>query len=1070
MAAGRRTTDATLAQYEGIVASLGGIVWECEAATFTFSFVSEQAERLLGYPRAQWLEPGFWTAHIHPDDRDWVVQYCTEATREARDHDFEYRMTAADGRTVWLRDIVTVVLDDGRLDRLRGVMVDITEHRQRDEALRESGERLALAARAANVGLWDWDLLTNRVMFSREWKRQLGFQDDEIRSDYSEWKDRLHPDDFTPTMQALEAYLSGHAAEYSVEFRMRHKDGSWRWVYARGEVLRDSAGAPTRMLGCHMDVTERKLAEVDRQSHLWFYESLDRINLAIHRSEDLDQMMGDVLESVLAVFDCDRAALVHPCDPNTASWVVSVERTRPEYPGLGSGPAKMPSTPAMQSVFALVRASSAPVRFGPSGDHPLPGIATERYGIRSQIVTALYPKVGESYALSLQQCSHARDWTVVEARLFQEVGRRLADALGSLLIQRQLRESEHRLKRAQRLARVGYWERDLENETVTWSDETYRIWGWEAGSPLSLDRLIERVHLDDRDRVRRSIEAAGPGTHGTNLEFRIVRDDGEERILHTEGDVAFDAAGRPIRHFGTLQDITELRRAERAIVESHNLLTAIVEGTTDTIFAKDLQGRYLLINTAGARLFGREPAQIVGRTDVELFGDLFPPEVAREVMAGDREVLRTGEARMFEEAFTRPDGAQTFLTAKTVFRNAHGHVVGLIGIARDITGLKNLEAQLRQAQKMEAVGQLAGGIAHDFNNLLTIITGYSQLIFGRLDAADPHREMMAEIQQAGVRAANLTRQLLAFSRKQVLQPRVVDVATLLAELLKLLQRLIGEHIEVVLLQDAGLGPVEIDPGQFEQAVINLAVNARDAMPHGGRLTIETHGVSLDEADARRLGGVEPGPFIAVAITDTGVGIDAATMGHIFEPFFTTKEPGKGTGLGLAMVYGFVNQSGGHIEVRSQPGQGTTFTLLLPRSEHGEPDEHALRDADRVPAGSETILLVEDDAAVRDLSKRILQSSGYTVLDAPDGQTALQTAAAHSAPIHLLITDRVMPRMSGSQLADALARIHPETRTLVISGYADHAMPGLAAHGAELLQKPFSPTTLARKVREVLDRR
>ena len=381
---------------------------------------------------------------------------------------------------------------------------------------------------------------------------------------------------------------------------------------------------------------------------------------------------------------------------------------------------------------------------------------------------------------------------------------------------------------------------------------------------------------------------------------------------------------------------------------------------------------------------------------------------------------------------------------------------------------KHTEDALRQAQKMEAVGRLAGGVAHDFNNLLTVITGYSQLIFGRLTPGDPHREMMAEIQQAGVRAATLTRQLLAFSRKQILQPRVVDVSTLLAELLRLLQRLIGEHIEVALVQGAGLDLVEIDPGQFEQAVINLAVNARDAMPHGGRLTIETHKVALDDSAARDRGGVAPGPYVSVAITDTGVGMDPGTMAHIFEPFFTTKEPGRGTGLGLAMVYGFVKQSGGHIEVQSRVGQGTTFTLLLPRSEHLEPAEPVAREAGRAPAGTETILLVEDDAAVRDLSKRILQSSGYTVLDAPDGQTALQAAAEHTAPIHLLITDHVMPRMSGSQLAEALARIHPETRMLVMSGYADHMLPGLPSGGDDLLQKPFSPMTLAKKVREVLD--
>jgi PAS domain S-box-containing protein len=1067
MAASSRSTAATLAQYEGIVASLGGIVWECDARTFDFSFVSDQAERLLGYPRAQWLEPGFWSAHIHPDDRDWVVAFCTNATREGRDHDFEYRMVAADGRTVWLRDIVSVVLDDGHPDRLRGVMVDVTERRQRDDALRESGGRLALAARASHVGLWDWDLLTNHVVFSPEWKSQLGYNDDEIRGDYLEWETRVHPDDLAPTLHALMAYQSGAAPEYDVEFRMRHKDGAWRWIYARGEVLRDPSGKPTRMLGCHVDVTERKRAEEERQAHLWFFESLDRVNRAMHGSSDLDQMFTEVLDAVLAVFECDRATLVYPCDPSTASWMVVTERTRPEYPGVGSH-VTMPATPAMADIFTLVRASAGPVSFGRAGDNPLPAGATERFGIRSQIISALYPKAGHPYAFTLQQCSRERQWSDAERRLFQEIGRRLADGLSSLVIQRQLQESEHRLKAAQRIAHVGYWQNDIEHGVLTWSEETFRIWGFDPPAPPDVAALRDRIHPDDRDWVATAVWATVQGGPRHDMEFRIVRPSGEERILHSQGDLETDASGQARRIFGTVQDITELRHAERAIVESHNLMTAIVEGTTDIVFAKDLHGRYLLVNSTGAARFGLTPAQIVGRDDREVFRGQFPPAVAEEVMRLDQEILQTGEARTFEEVFVLPDGPRTFLTAKGGFRDARGQVRGLIGITRDITDLKTLEDQLRQAQKMEAVGQLAGGIAHDFNNLLTVITGYSQLIFGRLDAADPHREMLAEIQKSGVRAADLTRQLLAFSRKQVLQPRVVNIATLLVEVLKLLQRLIGENIDVAFVQGAGLDLVEIDPGQFEQAIINLAVNARDAMPDGGRLTIETRNYVLDEAESRRHGEIRRGQYVGVAISDTGVGMDAATAGRIFEPFFTTKEPGKGTGLGLAMVYGFVTQSGGHIDVHSEPGRGTTFTLLLPHADHPAPAEPAARDGERIPHGSETLLLVEDEAAVRDLSKRVLQSCGYVVLDAPDGPAALRLAAEQSGVIHALISDLVMPRMSGTQLAEALARIHPETRVLLMSGYTDRSMPVVSATGIEFLQKPFSPMSLARKVREVLD--
>jgi two-component system cell cycle sensor histidine kinase/response regulator CckA len=934
------TTDPTShlttpAQFEQIAASLGGIVWECDARTFEFSFVTEQAERLLGYPRAQWLEPGFWQAHLHPDDRDWAVQFCVEATRQQRDHDLEYRMIASDGRVVWLRDIVSVLTVNGEADRLRGVMVDITEQRQRDEALRESVERLRLAAQASNVGLWDWDLRTNHVVFSPEWKRQLGYADDEIRSHVTEWEQRLHPDDAATTRAALEAYMAGDQPEYAVEFRMRHKDGSWRWIYARGEVQRDSAGRPTSMLGCHVDITERKRAEDERQAHLWFLESMDRVNRAIQSATDLDQMLFEALDAVLAVFGCDRAYLVYPCDPEADFWSAPMECARPEFPGLFTQGLKVPMESDIAEVFRLVLASSAPVRFGPAGEHPMPAGVATRFGVQSQIVMAVYPKVGKPYAFGLHQCSYLRAWTAGEERLFQEIGRRLADALSSLLIFRQLRESEHRLSEAQRLAHLGYWEHDLEADVVTWSDETYRIWGLTPGEPLDIPLLVSWIHPDDQRRVREGVEATRQGGPRHDIEYRIIRPDGDERVLLSQGDLALDAH----RIFGTVQDITNLRR---------------------------------------------------------------------------------------------------------------------------------LEEQFRQAQKMEAVGRLAGGIAHDFNNLLTVITGYGELGFSMLGDGDPTREMLAEIQKAGERAANLTRQLLAFSRKQVLQPQVVSVATLLAELFKLLQRLIGEDVEMALVQGAAVGLTEIDPGQFEQAVINLAVNARDAMPHGGRLTIETHNRAFDERDASRYPDFRPGHYVVVAITDTGHGIDDATRLRIFEPFFTTKDVGKGTGLGLAMVYGFVKQSGGHVDVSSEPGKGTTFRLFLPHAERITTPEAASPEITRVPRGAETILLVEDEAAVRDLAKRVLQSCGYTVLEAADGQEALHVASEHAAPIHLLVTDLVMPRMGGRQLADTFQRIRPQTRVLYMSGYTDEAMLANDMVGTALLQKPFRPMTIARKVRDILD--
>ncbi|MGD0205890.1 MAG: ATP-binding protein, partial [Dehalococcoidia bacterium] len=391
-------------------------------------------------------------------------------------------------------------------------------------------------------------------------------------------------------------------------------------------------------------------------------------------------------------------------------------------------------------------------------------------------------------------------------------------------------------------------------------------------------------------------------------------------------------------------------------------------------------------------------------------------------------------------------------------------------IAEDLGERRRLEGQLRQAQKMEAVGRLAGGVAHDFNNLLTIIMGYSQLLLEKFGASDPLRRHVEAINQAGDRAAVLTRQLLAFSRRQVLALQVLDVNGVVANVGKLLRRLIGEDIDLV-VEGKGLGRVKADPGQMEQVVMNLAINARDAMPQGGRLTIETVDVELGEAYADNHFPVKPGPYVMLAVSDTGCGMDAETQAHIFEPFFTTKEQGKGTGLGLATVYGIVKQSGGYIWVYSDAGQGTTFKIYLPRVD--EPAEVSGEKVVAVAAGgTETVLLVEDQSEVRSLVREVLEANGYTVLEARNGEDALLVAEQHKGPIHLLLTDVVMPGMGGRELAEHLASSHREMKVLYASGYTDDAIVhhGVLEPGMAFLQKPFTPEALARKVRAVLDAR
>jgi two-component system cell cycle sensor histidine kinase/response regulator CckA len=439
--------------------------------------------------------------------------------------------------------------------------------------------------------------------------------------------------------------------------------------------------------------------------------------------------------------------------------------------------------------------------------------------------------------------------------------------------------------------------------------------------------------------------------------------------------------------------------------------------------------------------------------------------VIRATLAG-----LTGAKYDEDYRIVRPDGTIRWIRDRAFpVYGPNEQMLRLAGVAEDITEHRQLEAQLLQAQKMEAVGQLAGGVAHDFNNLLTIITGYGELLLESFDEQDPLREFVDEIRKAGERSAALTRQLLAFSRKQVLAPRIIDLNAIVLDTEKMLRRVIGEDVELRTMLHSPLGTIRADPGQLEQVLLNLAVNARDAMPQGGVLTIVTKNIDVAEGSAAAHQGLSVGPYVMLEVTDSGAGMSEEVKRHLFEPFFTTKGAGKGTGLGLAVVHGFVKQSGGHVTVESEPGAGTSFRIFLSRLDRAHVAD-ARTDATAVlPAGTETILLVEDEDGVRTFAKRVLERCGYRVLDATRSDGALLVAAAQTSDIHLLITDVVMPGGGGRSLADQVRTMHPEARVLYVSGYTDDAVVrhGVLHEQVNFLQKPFSPLALARKVRDVL---
>ncbi len=534
----------------------------------------------------------------------------------------------------------------------------------------------------------------------------------------------------------------------------------------------------------------------------------------------------------------------------------------------------------------------------------------------------------------------------------------------------------------------------------------------------------------------------------------------------SKANLTVEALEHAIRHALALHAGERQRwHAEAALRASEQRFRALVENSSDVLLLVDAEGRVSYLSLSSVRHLGWTPEQIVGRS---IF-DFVHPDDRERVSVGMSETLRNpGKAVVDQVRFQHADGSWRIMEGVGVNRLGDPAVAGIVVNLRDITERRRLEEQLRQAQKMEAVGQLAGGVAHDFNNLLTAILGYAQLMLDEMPAEDPLRQDLLEIQTAGDRAASLTRQLLAFSRREILQPQVVDLNTLVTQLEKLLRRLISADVELVTALAPDLRQVTVDPATVEQILVTLAVNARDAMPAGGRLTIETANVDLDEAYAVTHVTVKPGPYAMFAVSDTGDGMDAATRARVFEPFFTTKEHGKGSGLGLASVYGMVKQSGGHISVYSEPGHGTVFKVYLSptgvSSGEIEPAGHTAS-----APGWETILLVEDEDAVRSLAREVLRRHGYVVLEARHGVDAMRVAERHPDDIHLLLTDVVMPHMGGRDLARRLGAVRPNMKTLLMSGYTDHAsLPEDLVPGAKFLQKPFTPELLARRVRGLLD--
>ena len=868
------------------------------------------------------------------------------------------------------------------------------------EALRVAEGRLAEVQSLAKIGSWELDLSTNALWWSDEIYRMFEIDPTQFGASYEAFLRTVHPEDRDAVNLAYAESVAAKAV-YDVVHRLLMPDGRIKYVRELARTVYDDRGLPVRSAGTVQDITERRLAQEQAFAQERRFRSLIEHSsdlIIVFRPDGSVSFLNAAFETMLGL----RAEDWLGKSVFDLIWPEDVARTEALF-------ARSLAAPGEAIPWQLrVRHADGTWRW-------LEGTGTNR---------AADPTIGGAVL-------NCRD--ITERKRAEEA----------------LRESEERLRQAVRVSHIGIFDHDHLTDTIYWSPRQREIYGWDADAPVTLADFIGLVHPEDAQRigeaVRRAHDPSGDGVW--DVEHRIIRRDGSVRWLIERSQTFFGGEGapRPVRTVGAVIDITEAKLAEQAL----RLKDLAIATSLNGVAIADPEGRLVYVNPAFLHLWGyAAEAEVLGRRPEELV----EPGAALEIL----EQLRARGAYQGEVLARRRDGAtfEVLISANAV-RGADGKLVNLMGSFLDVSEAKRLQAQLLHSQKMESVGRLAGGVAHDFNNLLTVIKGYLELALSGLHPRDPLYHDLSEANTAADSAAALTQQLLAFSRKQIINPQVLSLNDVITRVRKMLPRLLGEDIELRTFLAPDLGRVRFDPGQSEQILINLAVNARDAMPEGGKLTIETANTSFD--------------YVMLAVTDTGSGMSDDVKAHLFEPFFTTKGPGRGTGLGLAMIFGAVSQNGGRIEVDSEPGHGTTFKIYLPRVHEAAveawPEPRAAQ-----WRGTETILLVEDDEAVRSLAVRVLVQHGYAVHAFRDGMSAMHAVAGMTEPLHLLITDVVMPEMNGPAMAQRIRELRPAIRVLFTSGYTDNVIVhhGVLAEGVEFLPKPYSPESLARRVREVLD--
>jgi|GEM_PF-1943189 len=965
----------------------------------TIEFVNDAYCRYFA-KTAQELVGSDFLSLIPAGSREAITANISALTADSPVSSHEHQVIAEDGEIRWQRWTNRALFDEeGQVVAYQSFGEDVTERKKAETAMENMGQRLKLALQAANIGVWNWDLVTDEVYFSPEWKAQIGYAEDELPNVYEEWENRLHPEDREQTLRALRAYREGQIDKHVVEFRLRHKDGSYRWIFARGEILLDDSGKPVRMNGCHVDITDRVRAEKELQEKKDFAESL-------------------IATAQVIVLVLDTEGRIVRFNP---------------YMEMISG-------------YSLdeVRGKDWISTFLPRRD---------RKHIRKLLLQAVndIQTRGNVNALVTKDGQERRiEWydKTLKDREGNIVG---LLSIGHDITEREetakaLRTSQERFEQVAEHAQEMIWETDADGLYTYASPVVERILGY------SPEEIVGKKHFYDlfHPEQQREMMIAAFETFARKEPFREfpnlnVHKNGQAVWLSTSGVPLLDGDGNLVGYRGADTNITERKQTEDVI---RNLARFPSENPYPVLRIRS-DGTILYANPTAARLLANQGLSTDGQA----------PDDWRRCAAS---AMESGAVMRREFHYDH----ETFALHFTPLANA-GYV-NVYGV--DITEQKDMEAQLRQAQKMEAVGRLAGGIAHDFRNQLTVIIGYAEWLLSRMDDDSESASNTREILDAAKRSTRLTGHLLAFSRRKILDSKVVNPMALIDSLTNPLKHMIGEDVVLVTSGADDLDDINIDPDQFEQMLMNLAVNARDAMPDGGKLKIDVTSAELDSKYARRHIDARPGKYVAIAVADTGVGMDAKTRQNAFDPFFTTKGAGEGTGLGLSMVHGFARQSGGYITVDSEVGRGTTFTIYLPVTTEPPRETAPIETAPAKDANATGVILaVEDDERLRNMLTGILRENGHTVMTAGNAREAIPLGEHYDRQIDLLITDVIMPGMNGVELADRLKAVRPDMAVLFISGYGDSELirRGLAAGNAQLLLKPFGTGELLDAVNHML---